>query len=110
MKLLFALMLGSILILASCSDNNAAEPVCNSVATSFSVNVKPIIDSKCATNSGCHGAGSSNGVYTTYSAINADKNKISSEVRNGTMPKNGSLTTDQKNTILCWIENGALNN
>jgi hypothetical protein len=26
------------------------------------------------------------------------------------MPKTGSLTTAQKNAIICWIDNGAANN
>jgi hypothetical protein len=35
---------------------------------------------------------------------------IKPAVANGTMPKTGTLTTAQKNSIICWINNGAPNN
>jgi hypothetical protein len=94
----------------SACGSDTFEPTCNSATISFASEVKPIIDSKCATNSGCHASGSSRGTYTTYSQISSDKGRISSTIKNGSMPQNGSLTTNQKNTILCWIENGAPNN
>ncbi len=31
-------------------------------------------------------------------------------IANGTMPKTGSLTTEQRSTILCWIDDGAVSN
>jgi hypothetical protein len=104
----FALLL--LLSTNSCSSNDSFEPTCSGVTISFAAEVKPITDSKCATNSGCHASGSSHGALTTYTQIFNSKAKISSVIKSGSMPRNGSLTTDQKNTILCWIESGALNN
>jgi len=80
-------------------------------AKSFSSDVNPIIQSTCAV-SGCHEAGSINGVgpLTTHQQIFAARAQIKTAVNNGTMPKNGSLTPTQKNNILCWIDAGAPNN
>jgi uncharacterized membrane protein len=96
----------------SCSEDDSFEPTCSGVTSSFSADVKPIIDSNCATSSGCHASGSSNGPgpLTTYSQISAAKNSISSAIKSGSMPRNGTLTTNEKNLILCWIQSGAANN
>lgn len=93
----------------SCS-TDYFEPTCTGTTISFASEVKPIIDSKCATNSGCHASGSRHGVYTSYSTITADQSDISRVIKNGSMPEKGSLSTNQKNIILCWIESGAANN
>jgi uncharacterized membrane protein len=97
----------------SCSEEDVAQTTsCSGTSVSFANDVKAIIDSKCATNSGCHGAASVNGPgpLTTYTAIAQNKNQISAAINSGAMPKGSSLTSDQKNKILCWIQNGALNN
>jgi len=85
---------------------------CSNVAKSFSIDVSPIIQTKCATGSSCHGTGSINGpgALLTYSAIANAHADIRSAILSGLMPKTGSLTNAQKNTIICWIDNGALNN
>lgn len=86
-------------------------PNCTSAAVQFSANVLPIIQNSC-TASGCHNAGSSNGpgALTTYAEISAAKTQIRAAVLSGAMPKTGSLTTAQKNSIICWIDAGGLNN
>ena len=85
---------------------------CTGVAASFSANVNPIIQSTCATNAGCHGAGSTNGPgpLLTYTQIFNARATIKASVANGTMPKTGTLTTNQKNTIICWVDSGGPNN
>ncbi len=77
----------------------------------FAADVNPIIQSTCAV-SGCHAAGSFNGpgALTTYSEIFNARINIRSAVASGRMPQNGSLSTAQKNSIICWIDGGALNN
>ena len=94
------------------NDNNNGSVDCSSVAKSFLADVNPIIQSTCATGSSCHGTGSINGpgALLTYSAIANAHADIRSAILSGLMPKNGSLTSTQKNTIICWIDNGALNN
>ncbi len=99
------------------SDSNVTPPpvntiTCTGINPGFAAEVLPLILTKCATNSGCHAAGSSNsgGPLTTYAQINARSSNIKSQVSSGAMPKSGSLSTAEKNTIVCWVGNGALNN
>jgi hypothetical protein len=86
-------------------------PNCSGAAIQFSANVLPIIQSSC-TGSGCHNAGSGNGPgeLSTYAQINAAKTQIRAAVLSGSMPKSGTLTAAQKNSIICWIDAGAANN
>jgi|SRR5689334_9331894 len=95
------------------TDNTTSASIdCSNVAKLFSTDVNPIIQSTCATGSSCHGTGSINGPgeLRTYSEISNAHVDIRSAILSGLMPKNGSLTNAQKNTIICWIDNGALNN
>ncbi|MEJ8841362.1 hypothetical protein WG954_03140 [Lacibacter sp. H375] len=86
-------------------------PNCTSAAIQFSANVLPIIQSSCAV-SGCHNSGSGNGPgeLSTHAQISAAKTQIRAAVLSGSMPKSGTLTAAQKNSIICWIDAGAANN
>lgn len=86
-------------------------PNCTSAAIQFTANVFPIFQSSCGAND-CHNAGSVNGPgpLTTYAQISAAKTQIRAAVLSGAMPKTGTLTTAQKNSIICWIDAGAANN
>jgi hypothetical protein len=72
--------------------------------------VQPVINAACANS--CHSATSTNsgGPITDYNKIFAKRSDIKFQIENGLMPKTGSLTTDQKNKIICWINSGAPNN
>lgn len=85
---------------------------CTGVPASFSGNVNTIIQTSCATDATCHGSGSANGPgpLLTYTQISNARIAIKTSVANGTMPKTGSLTTAQKNSIICWVDGGGLNN
>jgi hypothetical protein len=116
MKKLFVAILGFVIVLSckkgseSTTNNNTSTNTCTG-SVSFSSDVNPIIQSVCAV-SGCHDASSTNGpgALTTYQQILNARTLIRTAVANGTMPKNTTLTTAQKNAILCWIDNGAANN
>lgn len=85
---------------------------CNTITNkAFAADISPIISSSCAIAS-CHAAGSGNGPgpLTNFTQIFAARTSIRSAVSNGTMPKNSSLVTSQKNSIICWIDSGAPNN
>lgn len=108
------------LIVLSCSkgsdspsaNNSGSTSVdCSTIDSRFSAVVFPIIQNSCNT-SGCHNAGSSNGpgALTTYAQIQANAGSIRASVLSGSMPKNGVLTTAQKNAISCWVQSGAPNN
>jgi len=76
-------------------------PSCSSTVKSFNNDVLPIISSRCK---GCHSQ------YSGYSQIAGDKSSIRSTIVDGSMPKESSLSTSEKNDVVCWIDNGALNN
>jgi hypothetical protein len=96
---------------SSTNTNNNNNNVTCTGTKSFASDVSPIIQSVCAT-SGCHNAASTNGPgpLTTYQQVFNARTNIRTAVINGTMPKTGSLSGDQKNAIVCWIDNGAFNN
>jgi hypothetical protein len=102
-----------VVIIVSCSKNNNATFTedCSSTAKSYSNDVSPIIQSFCAV-SGCHASGSTNGpgALTGFQQVFNARQAIRAAVVNGSMPQNGSLTSSQKNAIICWIDNGATNN
>ena len=117
-KLIFTLTFtGIIFFICSCGKDNGggnpppADP-CVAVASKFAADVHPIITTSCAGSFSCHGAGSNNpgGPLTDYNFIFAKRSNIKFQIENGLMPKGGSLTTDQKNKIICWINSGAPNN
>ena len=85
---------------------------CTGVPASFSANVNQIIQTSCATDAACHGSGSANGPgpLLTYTQISNARVAIKNAVANGTMPQNGSLSTAHKNSIICWVDGGGLNN
>jgi hypothetical protein len=92
--------------------NDTNSVVCSGSPKSFSADVRPIVQSSCATDTDCHGAGSVSGPgpLLDYSAVFNARFDIRSSVSSGHMPLNGSLTPSEKNAIICWIENGAPNN
>jgi len=107
-------------LLGSCSksggdgggDGGGGSSNCTTAAKSFSADVNPIIQSTCTINAGCHGAGSVHGPgpLLTYTQIFNARVTIKTAVANGTMPQTGSLTSAQKNSIICWIDSVAPNN
>ena len=105
-----------VFLIAACSkggsNGGGGSNACAGVSAQYAADVSPIISSTCATNAGCHGSGATNGPgpLLTYSQIFAARATIKTVVANGTMPQGGSLSTTQKNAIVCWIEGGAPNN
>ena len=125
MKKIFVIAIAGISILIACSKSSSdtTPPAggggagggtldCSTNTTkAFAADVSPIIQTKCATDGACHGSGSTNGPgpLLNYTAISNAAAQIRSAVASGAMPKTGSLTTAQKNSILCWVDNGAKN-
>ena len=116
-KVLSALTLVAMLFYMSCSSGSKDDgmvtpppppPTCNGVDISYAANVHPIITAKCATNSGCHGDGSVNGPgpLTDYSKVKAAASRIKAAVVSGIMPKTGTISAAQIQTIKCWADNG----
>lgn len=109
-RLIFAVAV----ILSSCAynDSSSGEVSCTGVEISFAEDVMPIITTSCATDVTCHATGSREGpgALTTYAQVNGARADIAAAVTSGDMPKNSSLTAAERNTIICWVRNGGLNN
>jgi hypothetical protein len=73
----------------------------------FSQNIKPIIDAACID---CHGNGGDFPNLTSYGTISSNANSIKAEVTSRRMPKGISLKQSEIDAIVCWVENGALDN
>jgi uncharacterized membrane protein len=112
---LFIIILFSSIIIAACSKDKGGGSTsvdCSTVTNkALSADVNPIIQSSCAV-AGCHAAGSFNGpgALTSYSEIFNARSNIRSAVASGRMPQSGSLSTAQRNSIICWVDSGAPNN
>lgn len=111
-----SIIVSSVFISISCSKSGTTggggSVDCNTVANkSFNADVSPIIMSFCNV-PGCHNAGSTNGPgpLTNYTEVFDARTAIRSAVSEGRMPKTGTLSASQKNSITCWIDSGAPNN
>lgn len=116
MKKFFVLLVASVVVAVSCTNDKKDETTdqtveCGSITTTFSANVSPLIASGCA-KSGCHATGSDNGpgALTNYTQIYNNRVAIRAAVASGSMPKDATLSATQKATITCWIDGGAANN
>lgn len=105
-------LVASFAFVISCSktETPAIDPCYNS-SKNFTLDVNPIIQTYC-NQTACHDANSINGPgpLTNYNEVFDARDKIKAVIEAGLMPQNTTLTTSQKNTIICWINNGALNN
>lgn len=102
-----------IILFYACQKNTSIPAVdCSGPLKSFTTDVNPVIQSTCATNSGCHGTGSNNGpgALLNYSQVFNARSAIRSAVGSGHMPPNGTLSLAEKSAIICWIDSGAQNN
>lgn len=74
--------------------------------TSYELTIEPIIANNCLE---CH-AGSQSPNLSSYSGVSTNADRIRFQVANRFMPQGGSLTNEEIELILCWVDNGALNN
>lgn len=99
----------------SCTSKRDVIPAatdCSVINAKFAADVNPIIQSTCANNSGCHGAGSVNGPgpLLTYTQISAAAADIKAAVVSRLMPLGSTLSDDKIKKIMCWVDSGAQNN
>ena len=86
------------------TDPTALDP-CATIT--FSMNVKPIIDTNCIQ---CHGSGDNFPNLTSYNGISANAELVKSETVSRRMPQTSvGLTNDEISAISCWVDAGALN-
>lgn len=108
MKKSLAVVAVVALMFSACKKDSVS---CTGTAKSFATDANPVIQATCAT-SGCHSTGSSSGpgALVTYTQIFNSKSTIKSQVSSGAMPQGSTLTSAQKEAIVCWIDQGAPNN
>ena len=119
MKKALVSLFSVLLLIVSCSKDNdggggggGGALDCATVANkAFAADVNPIIQSVC-NQPACHAAGSINGPgpLTNYNQVFNARSSIRPAIASGAMPQGTSLSTAQKNSILCWIDSGAPNN
>ena len=105
----------SVFLFIRCSKTDStgiSVDYCAAVNSNYNSDVQPLITTYCLLGSNCHSPGSTNtgGELTDYTKIFAKRTAIRDAVYSGVMPQTGSLTTDQKKKIVCWIDDGAPNN
>ena len=97
----------------SCSkkDQPVNNTACDAVPKNFGTDVNPLIQTYC-NQVACHDNNSINGPgpLTNYTEVFNARVAIRGQVEAGLMPQNTTLSTTQKNKIICWIDSGAPNN
>jgi len=76
---------------------------------SYADDVAPLLTMHCNME-GCHEANGDRSDLTTYNNVNQYLNDIRSFLLNGFMPPSGGMTDSEIQTIVDWIDQGALNN
>ena len=121
-KTLITLILVIVALAIACSKETAStgtngqpdpqQDPCTGISAQFTQDILPLIQTKCATSSGCHGTGSFNGpgALTSFQQIRDNSSRILNAVNSGRMPLNGSLSSTQLKQINCWVNSGTLNN
>lgn len=113
----FFTLLATFLLAFSCAEHNLETPAsaCNSGQVSFSQQVAPIMQGSCAL-SGCHNGDLGDPLnWTNFDRVKAKASSVKDRVTRpvgtaGHMPKSGSLSQSQIQLIVCWVDQGALNN
>jgi len=104
MKNLLVVILFCTGIFSSCTKDNtiaAYTPSCTGAVKSYKTDVALIISSSCG---GCHQN------YKSYSNLFSSRASVRNMIVSGQMPQGSSLSSAQKDAIICWIDNGAANN
>ncbi len=108
MKLKTSLWIIPLLMLGAFACKKKQSVACNGTDPAYYSSIKVIIDTNCM-NGSCHGSGSKNGDFTTYSGLSEviSNGKFEKKVlKKQTMPRGFALTQDEINTVQCWVENG----
>jgi hypothetical protein len=117
LKCTLLLFLITTLLAASCAEHDfpLTFECLSDEEVSFSEEVFPIVQNNCAI-SGCHNG--DNGAdknwlnFSLFKSNAADvKDRITRPVTDsGHMPQTGSISREQIQTIVCWVDQGAQNN
>ncbi|WP_162555757.1 hypothetical protein [Reichenbachiella versicolor] len=114
MKKNLALMFFAVLVCAACSSENEEDLGITQPGTitredrviSYQTEVSPIVSTNCAI-SGCHVGGTGLPNYTKDENFEADANQIKIEVTSGRMPIGRTLSFEERDIIVSWVNQGA---
>ena len=81
----------------------------NAGDVSYANDVDPIMMSTCATTD-CHDGTNNRADLTNYQGVSSWASGIKTRLLNGSMPKTGTISEEDKETVICWIDDGAPNN
>ena len=112
MKKILLIVIVSGLLFACGKNPDTTSVDCSGPIKSFASDVRPVIQASCATGSNCHGTGSGNGPgpLLNFTQLFNARSDTRSVVLSGHMPLNGTLSATEKSAIICWIDNGAIDN
>lgn len=99
-------------LLIACSKSSSTTTTttnssCNA-NTSYATTISPLFNTSCNL-SGCHD-GLNAASLNSYQVVHDNAAQIKASISSGRMPKGSTLSNAQKNSIYCWIDNGAKNN
>ena len=104
------------LISAACAEHDIPKAFdCSAEEISYINHVKPIVTQNCAI-SGCHnGDLGSERDWSNLGNLQAKSSEVKRRITlpagaAGHMPAKGSLTYDEIQTLVCWVDQGALDN
>jgi hypothetical protein len=80
-----------------------------STGTSWSDDIKPIMEKSCAI-TGCHNGVSRSNDFSEFASVKSFANSIKTKTKDRSMPFDGSLTQNEIDLIACWVNDGALQN
>ncbi len=106
------LLLSVVLFAVGCKGNDVEPEIdCTGVTVSYATDIVPILTSTCNTTN-CHTAGFSPGDFTSYAGLKAkvDNGSLRTRIANKTMPSGTTLTDDEIQKIVCWVDAGGLEN
>lgn len=113
-----AIILMSIALIApSCVDHTLPETdldACDGTV-SYATDIKPIIDTSCAISSCHNGDNGADKNWTVFSTFQSKSSNVKDRITRspgapGHMPLVGSITVAQIQAIVCWVDQGALDN
>jgi copper chaperone CopZ len=96
---------GQYTLLAKDADGCSVQKTVSILTGQVFSTIKSIINTNCATSS-CHG-GSISPDFRNNQNIQNNASKIANLTASGSMPPLGSLSTDEVQTIACWVKDGA---
>lgn len=107
---------------SGCTKDKAERPdecgIADDSIISYSITIHPLVEMNCGISSGCHGSGSFNGEFNTYSALKVyvdngtinNRVLVAKDMSPSYAPDSAKLTDCERTLIQIWLDQGAQNN